>query len=209
MLAGSGVNDDDEVTVGPNKMLTTSDPQGRYYYVEHTGRAIQAGANHLASLEDQMKSYGAEFLKKRPGRETATARALDSSESSSGLQSTTVVFADAIQELYAIAAAWTQGEAGTVEINTEFGTNETDSRALDMIRDARAGRDISRETFLAELLRYNILSDEFDPQQNESQLEEESNEILGQALLDLDPAQPNDPAEPVEPVEPVEPNDDE
>lgn len=190
MLAGSGIGEEDHMTVGPNTMLKTSDPQGRYYYVEHTGKAIAAGDQHLASLEDRMKGYGAEFLKKRPGRETATARALDSAESSSALQSTTIAFGDAVNELYRMAAAWQNSEPGTVEINNDFGADETDSRALDAIRDARAGRDLSREVFLHELVRHNVLSDDFDAAQNQSDLEAEATAILGSPAFNIDPGAP-------------------
>lgn len=190
MLAGSGVQEDDSHIIGPNHMLTTNDPQGRYYYVEHKGDAIEAGRKDLESLEDRMKGYGAEFLKKRPGRETATARSLDSAESMSGLQAVTNVFQGVMDSLYRMAAAWTGGEAGRVEVNTQFGSDETDSRALDALRDARLNADISRQSYLGELVRYNILSDEFDVEADEAQLEEEQKSLLGQAAFNLDPGAP-------------------
>jgi hypothetical protein len=192
MLAGSGVDaEEDKIVVGPNNMLTTNDPQGRFYYVEHGGKAIEAGRKDLESLEDRMKGYGAEFLKKRPGRETATARSLDSSESMSGLQAVTIAFQAVVNHLYILAATWTGGEAGTVEINTQFGSDETDSRALDSLRDLRLNRDISRVGLIAELVRYNILSDEFDAEADAVLLEAEIEDLLGQIPLNPDPAAPD------------------
>ena len=192
MLAGSGIADEDVATIGPNRMLTTNDPQARYYYVEHSGKAIEAGRKDLEALEDRMKGYGAEFLKKRPGRETATARSLDSSESMSGLQAVTIMFQGVINQLYAVAAAWTGGEPGSVEINTQFGSDETDSRALDALRDARLNGDISRKAYVTELIRYNILDDDFNIEADAGVIEEELM-VIGKAMMDLDPGAPKPP----------------
>lgn len=89
-----------------------------------------------------------------------------------------------------MAAAWQNSEPGTVEINNDFGADETDSRALDAIRDARAGRDLSREVFLHELVRHNVLSDDFDAAQNQSDLEAEATAILGSPAFNIDPGAP-------------------
>ena len=40
MLAGSGVPENTNVVVGPDRMLTTPNADGKFYYVEHTGAAI-------------------------------------------------------------------------------------------------------------------------------------------------------------------------
>src|SRR5690606_23373074 len=97
ILAAAGVPADQKVTIGPNNFLTTDDVQGKWYYVEHTGAAIAAGQTDLESLEDQMATYGAEYMRKRPGDETATGRALDSAESSSYLAATVRDFQDCVE----------------------------------------------------------------------------------------------------------------
>jgi hypothetical protein len=198
ILAGSGVVKEDEVKVGPNQMLITSDPQGRYYYVEHSGNAINAGRQDLVDLEDQMKGYGAEFLKKRPGRETATARALDSSESMSGLQAVVLLFQDAISQLYAIAADW-QGlspeEAGTVRLDSDFRSGTADSRTIDALRDLRNGHDISREGYLNELKKHDILSEDFDIKADMVMLEDEMAAFTGAPDQNIDPGA-DDPVPP-------------
>src|SRR5690606_14578341 len=115
ILACSGASgeDSDPVVVGPNKVLYNPDPQGRFYYVEHTGQAIAAGRTDLQDLEQQMASYGAEFLKRRPGNQTATARALDSAEASSDLQAMVGLFEDAVAHALDITADWMRlGVAG-------------------------------------------------------------------------------------------------
>jgi hypothetical protein len=94
MLAVAGATDSSGATmaIGPRQLLGTRDPNGKFYYVEHTGKSIEAGRTDLQDLEDQMGTYGAAFLKRKSGDQTATARALDSAESVSVLQDMTLRF---------------------------------------------------------------------------------------------------------------------
>jgi Domain of unknown function (DUF4055) len=52
ILAASGYDPeiDGAIEVGPNKVLTTTQTDGRYYYVESSGAALEAGARELRSL---------------------------------------------------------------------------------------------------------------------------------------------------------------
>jgi hypothetical protein len=163
MLASSGMMDDDEVVVGPNQWLATRDPQGRVYYVEHSGKAINSGRMDLLDLEEKMAKYGAEFLTKKPGRQTATARALDSAEAISPLQDMTHRFVDSVNLAMQYASDWLGIESGgTVDLHTDFGLSSSDAGALTALTEARRSRDISRETYLRELQRYNVLDRSFD-----------------------------------------------
>lgn len=163
MLASSGMMDDDEVVVGPNQWLATRDPAGRVYYVEHSGKAINSGRLDLLDLEEKMAKYGAEFLTKKPGRQTATARSLDSAEAVSPLQDMTHRFVDSVNLAMQYAADWMGlDNGGTVDLNTDFGLSGSDGGALTALSSARQSRDISREAYLRELQRYNVLDRSFD-----------------------------------------------
>jgi hypothetical protein len=165
MLASSGALDDEsEIVVGPNQWLSTREPQGKVYYVEHTGKAINSGRLDLLDLEEKMAKYGAEFLTKKPGRQTATARALDSAEAVSPLQDMTHRFIDAVNLALRYAADWVGEESGgSVDLDTDFGMSGGDAGALTALNEARAGRDISREAYLLELQRHGVLDRSFDP----------------------------------------------
>jgi len=169
MLAVAGATDvtGNTMAIGPRQLLGTKDPNGRFYYVEHTGRAISALREDLKDVEQMMASYGAEFLRRKPGAQTATERALDSSESMSDLKDATLRFEDVINNALAITAMWMKLESGgTVEINTDFDNSNVDEATLRSLLESRANGDLSREDFLAELQRYGILSDDFDSKTN-------------------------------------------
>lgn len=106
ILAGTGVSNDDKIIVGPRQYLHSDNEQAKFAYVEHNGAALSAGENDLKSIEARMSNYGAEFLKRRPGRETATARALDSSEATSQIEDVAGRFNDALDQALYFTAKW-------------------------------------------------------------------------------------------------------
>lgn len=177
MLAGSGIPDDSQanVKIGPRQALFTTDPTGKYYYVETTGHAIDAGQKQIAALEAQMAGYGAQFLKKQPGRYTATARALDSAEAMSALQVWTIAFIDVVERALAITCDWLKikGGSGTVTINTDFLTSDYDPVIMSALATARANRDISRKTYLRKLWEMGVLPDSYKYEVEIKQIEDE------------------------------------
>lgn len=193
ILACSGATgeDSDPVVIGPNRVLYNPDPQGRFYYVEHTGQAIAAGRTDLKDLEEQMAGYGAEFLKRKSGNQTATARALDSAEATSDLSAMTGLFEDAIAQALDITADWMRlgVSGGAVELVKQFDLEEMDTSSLQALQVARERRDISRKTYLEGLRLRGVLPETFDEDEDWEELMEEVSEMMGSAGLDLDPAQ--------------------
>lgn len=174
ILAASGAMSDTDVNIGPNKWLCTPDPSGRFYYVEHSGAAINSGREHLLDLEEKMAGYGATFLQKRPGGASATARALDSVESTSPLQDMAVRFKDSLKSAMQMAADWLgEDTGGEYQITTDFGLSDEGGAKLQALQLARASNDISREVYLTELKRFGVLSESFVIATNQTQLTSE------------------------------------
>lgn len=186
-LSGGGNLEEEQkaqVVVSPHQYLFCPDPQGKYYYVEHSGNAIDSGRQDLQDLETQMASYGAEYLKKKPGSQTATARALDSAEATSPLQDAALRFNDALNAALDLMGQWVKlAEIPDVEIETDFNSELTDQTTLTTIQAARTNRDISRKAFLEEMKKRKVLSDDYDIEGDLAELE---NEVMtGAATLDL------------------------
>ena len=178
MLAVSGAHEagnGDVMTIGPRQLLATRAENGKFYYVEHSGKAIESGAKDLEKLEQDMASYGAEFLKKRPGGSTATARALDSAEATSPLQDMALRFKDAVETAFWMTLSW-MGEKQTdveVIILTDYGPEEVKDVDMRTLAEARRNRDISRVRFLQELKRRGSLAEDFDFVKNVEELQSE------------------------------------
>lgn len=190
ILAASGFEDEpvtgpDGVTkasvdIGPNTYLTTSDPQGKWYYVEHTGAAIDAGRKELEALELRMATYGSEFLKKRPGGETATGRTLDAAEATSYLAATVGDFKDCVEQALQATADWLNAEAGgSVEVKGDFTETGAEQAELDFLMKMRANRDISRVALVTEAKRRDILPDDYDMEADAELLVEEGAQGMG------------------------------
>jgi len=174
ILACSGGTDEtNKLVVGPNRWLYCPDPSGRFYYVEHSGAAIKAGGDDLTELARQMGEYGGEWLKKRPNRETATARALDTAEATSALQDATLRFQDALENVIRLTARWMGLRGGSVEVFSDFSDPPAGGEQLRVLIEARKNRDISREAFLNELKRANVIEEDFDIEADGAVLESE------------------------------------
>lgn len=176
ILSATGVDlEADILEIGPKRLLASTNEKAKFGYVEHTGAAIEAGREDLHDLEEQMCQYGVDFLKKRPGTQTATARALDSAEATSPLQDDVIRFNDALQSAITIMGKWVSIEVppSSVTVPVDFGPEEIVDGDLDTLKEARKLRDLSRPKYLAELHRRGALADDFDFKENDRELESE------------------------------------
>ena len=187
MLAASGLSSEGsregesggagKVPIGPHALLTTSSPQGKFYYVEHTGAAIAAGRQDLEDLKDEMAMLGVELLVRKSGSTTATEKSINTAQAHSELQAMAESFSDALELAFYFAARWlgldVEDARLKVEVHTDFGVSEADAQGLDVLFKARAAREISREAFLAELKRRGVLMADFDVEEDGERLASE------------------------------------
>jgi hypothetical protein len=159
MLACSGGEDEEsKLVIGPKEWLYTPEPTARFYYVEHKGAAIEAGEKDLQNLEKRMQSYGAEFTKDRPDRESASARELDSSEATSPLQDVTFRFNNAMNQALAIMSVWmNEVHKGKASVPTEFTSPEASQ--LQALYNTWKEGGLTTEEYLKELERRGVLSE--------------------------------------------------
>jgi len=182
VLACTGASEEQQVVLGPNKVLYNPDPKGSFYYLEHKGNAVSSGREDLRDLEEKMAGYGAEFLKKRPGVQTATARILDSAEASSDLSAMVVSFEDALSQCLNLTAEWLSLPdigTGLVELVRSFANDmPTQEAILQTLDNARDRRDLSRLGYLEALGRLGVLQDDFDAEADSALMGEEEGNAL-------------------------------
>ena len=182
-LFGAGMRDeevkgkDGKMELGANRMIIAGDPDASMQFVEHTGAAIEAGRTDLEDLKADMAALGMELLVRRPGNETATARAIDTAEVNSVLQAMAIETQGALSQAIGIALKWVSKEppkdGNLVIMNTDFGLTMQGQEELDALVKARLAGDLSRETFWAELKRRGILRDDFDEADEKVKLDSE------------------------------------
>jgi hypothetical protein len=157
--------------IGPRSLLGTRDPQGRFYYVEHTGRAIASGRQDIIDLEKSMAAYGATFLKDRPDREPAATRVIDNAETTNTLKDMALRFADTVAIALDLTARWLKlSEGGSVTVNTDYTNAQATQSDLQTLVTSRQMNEVSHQDFLNELQRRGTLSHTFDQTVNDERI---------------------------------------
>lgn len=162
ILAVIGVSDDKwQLTVGAGtavKLPENCDMK----FVEHTGAAIQAGAEALERLEQQMIQSGAELLVKQPGQRTATESSNDAEANKCDLQRIVEDFEDSLDQAMVIAGMYWRKEPPSVQLFKDFGAASLGEASAQLIADLQSRGLISRETAITELKRRGTLADTVD-----------------------------------------------
>lgn len=164
ILAMIGADDQTQLTVGGASAVKL--PLGaEMKFIEHTGAAIEAGANSLAALEDQMIQTGAELMVKKPGTRTATESSNDAEANKSDLQRIAENFEDAIdQALYFMGQYAGIAKVGTATLFSDYGATTLSDASATLIKDLAMGGLITKVTALQELQRRGTLGADVDPE---------------------------------------------
>ena len=178
LLHGAGFNQDQkEIEIGPNRMIISEDAQAKLTYVEHTGKAVDAGRQSLRDLEEKMDAMGAQLLVQRSGSSTATASAIDTAKTNSSLQDMVRRLENAMSQVFGLMAAWAKLDsenAGSVNINEDFGLSLVSGKDEDTLLKSRLAGELSRETYLGELKRRNVLRDDLVVEEEITRIETEA-----------------------------------
>lgn len=163
--------------VGPKSILGSQNKDAKFTYLEHTGKAIEAGEKYLEGLERSAEAYGG-ALTQPSGDATATATAVGTSEATSWAKDFGLTLQDTAQAIVDDCVLW-QPAIGAlrVTVNLDFAVDLPDGDLTELGAARRAG-DISRPTYTRELSRRNILGPDFNEDENEAELEEEQAESM-------------------------------
>ena len=160
MLAISGIDDSTwELKVGTasaTKLPTGSTMQ----WVEHTGRAIEAGRTSLHDLLDEMRIAGAKLLQKdKQITKTATQAEDESAQEMSPLQAMAAQLEDTLDQILQFFALFIGGaEGGHVQVNGNFDVDFAPTATLPLLLNMASQGRLSDETLFAEYQRRSIIS---------------------------------------------------
>lgn len=176
MLYATGVDQKDinggEVVLGPKTILGSEKADARFGYIEHTGKAIEAGYKDLEGLEQRAEAYAGR-LTKATGDVKATTEALNTAEVSSFAKDLALSLQDILQTAMNDAAKWLKADTvGTVVVSTEFAVDLADDD-MTQLGGMRSRGDLPRRAYWKEAMRRNVLSRDFDMDEAEGDLEDE------------------------------------
>lgn len=215
LLAASGISDYDvgATVVGPRNMLTAEDPGARFYYVEHSGAAIEAGAKHIKGVEEKMAIYGAALLQKRPDRETAQAQSRSEEGFTSPLQRKARSFQDfmlvVLQMMARMRREGMEDQVTGITVKQDYSAENVDAVELQTLQVAAKEGLLSRRGLLEELKRKGVLGPDFDVDDDFANIRAEI-ELTAAIANSKKPPQPQQTGDPNEPPEddPNTPQDD-
>lgn len=171
ILAVIGVDEKFEMTVGSASAVKIP-LQGDMKWVEHSGKAIEAGADELEAIEERMRQSGAELLVLRPGKITATQTATENAVGMCALHRIANNVEDALDQGLQIAATWVgEQTGGHVELFKDFGVSSLAEASAQILLDATNAGKISDETYFAEMKRRGIVSPDIDWQDEKDRID--------------------------------------
>lgn len=166
--------------IGPQSVVTNTDPQSDLKYVEHTGQAISAGENDLESTEKKMEGLGAEPMTRRTNAVTATEVGVDTSKGESTMQSVVRSLEDGIERAFRVWGKYRSKPEIVVDIdvNREFGFFASDAKDKEFIISAYNSGLMTKKVAIEELKKRGLFDDKLDIDEMIELLEKENDPTI-------------------------------
>jgi Domain of unknown function (DUF4055) len=163
MLFAKDIGTETEIICGAGAMINASSATADVKYVEHSGKAIEAGRVSLLDLEDRMRQIGAELLVIKPGKATTVQVMAENEQGMCDLQRITESMEDAIDQALDLTAKWLkEAKGGHATIYKDFGAATLAEASAELLYKMRSSGSLSLETLLSECKRRGILSPEIE-----------------------------------------------
>jgi hypothetical protein len=151
------------IEVGANSLVRADSENADLKYVEHSGKAIEAGRMSLLDLEDRMRQVGAELLIIKPGNTTEVQTIADNEQGMCDLQRIMQAVEDSLDQALDLTAKWIgEAKGGHVSIYRDFGAATLAESSAALLFEMNSTGKLSNETMLSELKRRGILSPDLD-----------------------------------------------
>lgn len=154
---------DDPITVGAASAVTSDNDGADLKYVEHSGKAIEAGRVDLLDLEDRMRQIGAELLVIKPGRQTVAQTVADNEAGTCALQRIVGDLNDAANLALEYMAEWiNEKDGGAITIFRDFGAATLAEASASLLMDMNVAGALSNETLFKEMQRRGLIDIELN-----------------------------------------------
>ncbi|AYM76912.1 DUF4055 domain-containing protein [Janthinobacterium agaricidamnosum] len=151
------------ITVGAGSAVKSESPEGDLKFVEHGGKAIEAGRLSILDLEDRMRQAGAELLVIKPGNVTESQTLADNEQGACALQKIAGNVEDAGDQALQFMAQWVgEAEGGHISIFKDFGAASLAAASAELLFKGASSGLLSAESYFNELKRRGILSPDLD-----------------------------------------------
>jgi Domain of unknown function (DUF4055) len=152
-----------EIVAGAGAFIRASSKDADVKYVEHSGKAIEAGRVSILDLEDRMRQTGAELLVIKPGNTTEVQTIADNEQGMCDLQRIMQTLENGLDQALALMGMWVgERDTGHVSIYRDFGAATLAEASAQLLFEMKADGTLSHATLLAEMKRRGIISPDVD-----------------------------------------------
>lgn len=152
------LGDNVSITVGASSGVKGETADADLKWVEHSGAAIQAGSDDLATLEERMRQAGAELLV-IDQKLTATQVSTENAVGMCALQRMAEGLEDSLDQMLQMFADWIgEAEGGRIDLFDDYAATNLSDASTQMIKDWVAAGLLSKESAFKELQRRGSVS---------------------------------------------------
>lgn len=176
ILCGTGYNLDEgkgKVQLGPKKLLHSPSPETKFFYLEHSGVAINCGKIRLEDIKAEIAAMGMKLLSAKAQGEqgkTATENVLDDKQNTCVLETIVHRFEDAVKVAIGYLGSWIKKDFSEVKVKIvgSFQVERKDSNELNALIGLKQAGDLSQKTLWEEFKRRGVLSDKFNEEKEKA-----------------------------------------
>lgn len=182
ILAGRGMTREEAeagITLGAGAAMWSSSDTFGLEYVEPAGTSMAAGRQHLVDIESRMQSMGMSPLVASAGPDTATGEMRDEVREQSQAQRAVEALEWALFQGYKLAGEWRGMEIPddfNLAIWRDFNITARSGQDLATLTAMRGRGDLSLETFLTEVKKRAVLSNDLDVDEEIERIQTEKTE---------------------------------
>lgn len=164
MLAVIGIDDESWNLVVGTSAATKLPKEGDMKWVEHSGKAIEAGRQSLNDLVDDMRLAGAKLLQKeKQTLKTATQAEDEAAQEMSPLQTMAGQFEDALDQILQFFALWMKlQEGGHAQVKGNFDIDFSPEMTMPFLLNMNINGVLSDQSLFVEVQRRGMLSEGLD-----------------------------------------------
>jgi hypothetical protein len=186
ILFAAGLGDDETIVVGAQNAVKADSPDATLTFVEHTGKSIEAGRQHLKDIEDRMNALGTLLLlQRKTGDVTATEKSLDATKAKCLLGAMVESLEKALNHALQRCGKYVNLEIpeDAVQLFKDFAISGLGAADLDTLLKMRADGSLSKQTLFKEAQRRGLVLDTHDWEEEKVLIEEDLQ--AGLALFDM------------------------
>lgn len=185
MLAANGVEpavDDNgkpsPVPVGPMSVLyappSSDGSHGEWTFIEPSATSLNFLKDDNEATIEQIRELGRQAMTRETGNMTNIMASQSAAKGNSAVKAAALLLKDALENALKITAMWMKLDIEPeVQIFTDFEIELSGNEDLATLREMRTAGEISLKTYWRELRRRNVLSENFDDEEEQNALDEE------------------------------------